>query len=316
MARDLRRAAGRPQALLRAVRGALRARSRCSARASTSRSAAPIRSTRSSTSISPPAASASRARRPSRSPASPMRWAGARSAGSPRRSPRTWISRPRTSTASAASGPRRAMATKPGLKAVDLFRAIGEGRIKALWVMATNPAVSMPDAGRGARGAGRLPVRRRVRLHRRHRHRALRPCPPARRRLGREGRHGHQFANARSAASARCSAAARRGASPTGGSSRRSPARMGWRDAFAYDRPADIYREHARLSAYQQRRRAPVRPRRARRDRQRRLRRDGAVPLGRRRPSPTAASPTPDGKARLVAGRAAPLAGAARATGR
>src|SRR3546814_17401090 len=37
------------------------------------------------------------------------------------------------------------IAEKPGLKAVDLFRAIGEGRIKALWVMATNPAVSMPD---------------------------------------------------------------------------------------------------------------------------------------------------------------------------
>ena len=40
------------------------------------------------------------------------------------------------------------MATKPGLKAVDLFRAVGEGRIKALWIMATNPAVSLPDAGR------------------------------------------------------------------------------------------------------------------------------------------------------------------------
>src|SRR5690606_31057007 len=40
------------------------------------------------------------------------------------------------------------MATRPGLKAVDLFRAIGEGRIKALWVMDTNPAVSLPDAGR------------------------------------------------------------------------------------------------------------------------------------------------------------------------
>ena len=35
----------------------------------------------------------------------------------------------------------------PGLKAVDLFRAVHEGRIKFLWVMATNPAVSMPDAG-------------------------------------------------------------------------------------------------------------------------------------------------------------------------
>jgi assimilatory nitrate reductase catalytic subunit len=39
------------------------------------------------------------------------------------------------------------MATKSGLKAVDLFRAVGDGRIKALWIMATNPVVSMPDAG-------------------------------------------------------------------------------------------------------------------------------------------------------------------------
>ncbi|MEO5641614.1 MAG: molybdopterin-dependent oxidoreductase [Sphingomicrobium sp.] len=39
-------------------------------------------------------------------------------------------------------------ARKPGLKAVDLFEAVHDGRIKALWVMATNPAVSMPNAGR------------------------------------------------------------------------------------------------------------------------------------------------------------------------
>ncbi|WP_415919544.1 molybdopterin-dependent oxidoreductase [Tateyamaria sp. SN6-1] len=34
----------------------------------------------------------------------------------------------------------------PGLKAVDMFRAVGDGRIKAIWVIHTNPAVSMPDA--------------------------------------------------------------------------------------------------------------------------------------------------------------------------
>ncbi|MDP3803230.1 nitrate reductase [Brevundimonas sp.] len=39
------------------------------------------------------------------------------------------------------------MATSPGLKAVDLFGAVGDGRVKAIWIMATNPAVSMPDAG-------------------------------------------------------------------------------------------------------------------------------------------------------------------------
>ncbi|MEO0497421.1 MAG: molybdopterin-dependent oxidoreductase [Pseudomonadota bacterium] len=38
------------------------------------------------------------------------------------------------------------LATKPGLKAVDMFQAVADGRIKAIWIMGTNPAVSMPDA--------------------------------------------------------------------------------------------------------------------------------------------------------------------------
>jgi len=40
------------------------------------------------------------------------------------------------------------LARTPGLKAVDLFEAARTGQLKALWVMGTNPAVSMPDAGR------------------------------------------------------------------------------------------------------------------------------------------------------------------------
>jgi assimilatory nitrate reductase catalytic subunit len=40
------------------------------------------------------------------------------------------------------------VAPAPGLKAVDMFEAIRAGKIKALWVMATNPAVSLPDAGK------------------------------------------------------------------------------------------------------------------------------------------------------------------------
>jgi assimilatory nitrate reductase catalytic subunit len=39
------------------------------------------------------------------------------------------------------------IATHEGLKAVQMFEAIEAGRIKALWVMATNPAVSLPRAG-------------------------------------------------------------------------------------------------------------------------------------------------------------------------
>ncbi|MEA2993779.1 MAG: assimilatory nitrate reductase catalytic subunit, partial [Alphaproteobacteria bacterium] len=39
------------------------------------------------------------------------------------------------------------MAEREGLKAVPMFEAIARGEIKALWVMATNPAVSLPRAG-------------------------------------------------------------------------------------------------------------------------------------------------------------------------
>ena len=39
-----------------------------------------------------------------------------------------------------------AIAEKPGLKAVDLFEAMEAGRIKAVWIMATNPVVSLPNA--------------------------------------------------------------------------------------------------------------------------------------------------------------------------
>ncbi|MDL2356841.1 MAG: molybdopterin-dependent oxidoreductase [Pseudomonadota bacterium] len=38
------------------------------------------------------------------------------------------------------------IAARPGLKAVDLFRAIEAGTVKAVWIIATNPLVSLPDA--------------------------------------------------------------------------------------------------------------------------------------------------------------------------
>jgi assimilatory nitrate reductase catalytic subunit len=36
--------------------------------------------------------------------------------------------------------------TRPGLKAIDMFDAIKRGEIKFLWIISTNPLVSMPDA--------------------------------------------------------------------------------------------------------------------------------------------------------------------------
>ncbi len=47
------------------------------------------------------------------------------------------------------------IAEQPGLKAVELFRAVEAGRIKALWIMATNPAVSVPDAQQVRRALAR-----------------------------------------------------------------------------------------------------------------------------------------------------------------
>lgn len=38
------------------------------------------------------------------------------------------------------------IAEKPGLKAVDLFQSVARGKIKFLWIAATNPAFSLPEA--------------------------------------------------------------------------------------------------------------------------------------------------------------------------
>jgi assimilatory nitrate reductase catalytic subunit len=48
------------------------------------------------------------------------------------------------------------VAPREGLKAVQMFEAIGRGEIKALWVMGTNPAVSLPDADAVSSALGKL----------------------------------------------------------------------------------------------------------------------------------------------------------------
>ncbi len=141
-----------------------------------------------------------------------------------------------------------AMAEKPGLKAVDLFRAVGEGRIKALWVMATNPAVSMPDANR---------VRE-----------ALAACPFVVVSDVIENTDTGAFAHVRLPAAAWGEKdgtvtnsdrmiSRQRALFPLPGEAmpdwwivKEVARRMGWKTAFSYDRPADIWREHCRLSTY------------------------------------------------------------------
>lgn len=50
------------------------------------------------------------------------------------------------------------LATNPGLKAVDLFDAIDTGKIKAIWIMATNPVVSLPDSNKVIRALKKCPL--------------------------------------------------------------------------------------------------------------------------------------------------------------
>jgi len=140
------------------------------------------------------------------------------------------------------------MATKPGLKAVDLFRAINEGRIKALWVMATNPAVSLPDAGRVREALEAVPflvvsdimadtdssTHAHVRL-------------PA---AGWGEKDGTVTNSDRTISRQRPFLPLPGEARPDWWIVKEVARRMGWRNAFAYDRPADIWREHARLTAY------------------------------------------------------------------
>ncbi len=140
------------------------------------------------------------------------------------------------------------IAEKPGLKAVDMFRSIGEGRIKALWVMATNPAVSMPDANR-------------VRA-------ALAGCPFVVVSDVIENTDTGAFAHVRLPAAAwgekdgtvtnsDRTISRQRALFPLPGEAmpdwwiiKEVARRMGWKTPFAYDRPADIWREHCRLSTY------------------------------------------------------------------
>lgn len=50
------------------------------------------------------------------------------------------------------------IAETPGLMAVELFEAIGRGEVKAVWIMGTNPLVSLPDSSRVAQALANGPL--------------------------------------------------------------------------------------------------------------------------------------------------------------
>ncbi|MFI5001321.1 MAG: molybdopterin-dependent oxidoreductase [Reyranellales bacterium] len=141
------------------------------------------------------------------------------------------------------------MATRPGLKAVELFEAIGRGEIRAVWIMATNPVASLPnaDAVRAALKACELSIVSEA-------VRASDTVDICRIRLPALawGEKGGTITN-----SERCISRQRPFLPPPGEARqdwwivREVARRLGFGDAFAWNDAADIFREHAALSAFE-----------------------------------------------------------------
>jgi assimilatory nitrate reductase catalytic subunit len=141
------------------------------------------------------------------------------------------------------------IAGRSGLKAVDMFRAVGDGRIKALWIMATNPVDSLPDATSVEA--------------------ALRTCPfvAVSDVLAKTDtvRHAHVALPAAAwgekdgtVTNSERRISRQRPFLPLPGEARPDwriicdvAKRMGFASAFSYASPADIFAEHAALSAFE-----------------------------------------------------------------
>ena len=141
-----------------------------------------------------------------------------------------------------------AMASRQGLKAVDLFEAVRDGRIKALWIMATNPVVSMPEADLVREALKTCPfvVVSDIEAHTdttAHAHVLL----PA---AGWGEKDGTVTNSERRISRQRPFSPLPGDARPDWWIISRVAQRMGFEAAFAYENPSEIFAEHAALSGY------------------------------------------------------------------
>jgi assimilatory nitrate reductase catalytic subunit len=142
------------------------------------------------------------------------------------------------------------MARREGLKAVQMFEAISQGKIKALWVMATNPAVSLPDAGRvrnALRNLDALIVSENVRSNDTVSSGAHILLPAA----AWAEKDGTVTNSERRISRQRAFLPLPGEARPDWWIVSEVARRMGFGDAFPYTCAADIFREHAALSAFE-----------------------------------------------------------------
>jgi len=140
------------------------------------------------------------------------------------------------------------IARKPGLKAVDMFDAVARGSIKAIWIMGTNPAVSMPNVGavRKALNSCDFVVVSDVTRTDTTRHADV--LLPA---VGWGEKDGTVTNSERRISRQRPFAPPPGDARADWRIIRDVAHRMGHGEAFAYVGPADIFREHATLSAFE-----------------------------------------------------------------
>ena len=142
------------------------------------------------------------------------------------------------------------MATGEGLKTVDMFQAIERGTIKALWVMATNPGVSLPRAGAVRAALKRLElfvISENVISNDTVEAGAQVLLPAAA-----WGEKDGTVTNSERRISRQRAFLPRPGeAQPDWWIISEVARRLGFGAAFAYRGPADIFREHARLSSFE-----------------------------------------------------------------
>ncbi len=140
------------------------------------------------------------------------------------------------------------MAAGPGHKAVDLFEAVGDGRVKAVWIAATNPADSMPRADAVRAALAKCPLVIAADAWPTDTTRLAHIVLPA---AGWAEKDGTVTNSERCISRQRAFRAPPGQARPDWWMFTQVARRMGWGEAFAYDGPADIFREHAALSAFE-----------------------------------------------------------------
>ena len=135
---------------------------------------------------------------------------------------------------------------RPGLKAVDMFRAVDEGRIKALWIMHSNPTVTLPqaDAVREAIAACPFTVVSDI-TGNTDTARLAHVLLPA---TAWGEKSGTVTNSDRTISRQRAALPAPGEARPDWWQMAEVGRRMGWSSEFDYTGPAEIFREHAALS--------------------------------------------------------------------